>query len=68
MSAKLEVVLCIGESQTRFAAYDEIELVLKNGRVVKGTILPMNNTRSFYLSTKDCVEVIYPEDIARYVP
>lgn len=65
MSAKLEVMLCIGGA--RFKTYDEVELVMKNGRVLKGTILPINSTRSFYLSTKKCVEVIYPEDIKNCV-
>lgn len=66
MSARLEVVLFIGE--TRYEAYDEIELVMKSGRVLKGRIIPMNNTRYFYLDTKERVEVIYPADIERDVP
>lgn len=67
MGAILEISLCIGDTKTRFCTYDEVELILKNGRVVKGRILPMDNTRCFYLDTEQRVEVIYPEDIKDYV-
>lgn len=64
--AKMEITLNI--DGVRFGAYDEVELVLKKGRIVKGKILPISNLRSFYLDTPQRVEVIYADDIKGYIP
>ena len=64
--AKMEITLNI--DGVRFSAYDEVELVLKKGRIVKGKILPISNLRSFYLDTPQRVEVIYADDIKGYIP
>lgn len=67
MSAKLEISLYIGILQTRFDAYDEVKLKLKNGKTVKGTLLPMENTRYCHINTEKGVQTIYPEDIEDYI-
>ena len=67
MSAKLEISLYIGILQTRFDAYDEVKLKLKNGKIVKGTLLPMENIRYCHINTEKGVQTIYPEDIEDYI-
>lgn len=67
MSAKLEICLYVGLLQTRFDAFDEVELKLKNGSTVKGTLLPMESTRYFEVNTEKGVRVVYPEDVEDYV-
>lgn len=64
--AKMEITLNV--DGMRFGAYDEVELMLKKGRIVKGKILPISNLRSFYLDTPQRVEVIYADDIKGYIP
>lgn len=64
--AKMEITLNI--DGVRFGAYDDVELILKKGKIVKGKILPISNLRSFYLDTPQRVEVIYADDIKGFIP
>ena len=68
MSASLEISLYIGELKTRFDEFDEIELELKNGKIVKGIIQPFEDTDCFYLNTENGMYCIRPSDIKRYIP
>ena len=68
MSASLEISLYIGELKTRFDKFDEIELELKNGKIVKGIIQPFEDTDCFYLNTENGMCCIRPSDIKRYIP
>ena len=67
MSASLEISLCIGILQTRFDAFDDVKLKLKDGTIVEGTIEPFVSTEYFTLDTKEGRRLIYPEDIEDYV-
>lgn len=67
MSASLQVALCIGNLKKCFLAYDEVKLLLKDGTIVKGILLPMKNTRFVELNTDKGVRVIYPDDIEDYL-
>lgn len=63
MSAKLEICLCVGIFQKRFHEWNNVKIILKNGKKVEGTILPMGNTRCFEVNTEKGVVLVYPEDI-----
>ena len=67
MSAKLEISLYIGILQTRFDAFDDVTLKLKDGTIVKGTIEPIESTEYFTLDTKEGRRIIYPDDIEDYI-
>ena len=63
MSAKLEICLYVGFFKTRFDTWDDVKITLKDGRIVEGTILPMECTRYFEVNTEKGVVLVYPGDI-----
>ena len=63
MCAKLEICLYVGMLQTRFEVWDEVKITLKDGKIVEGTILPMESTRYFEVNTGKGVVLVYPGDI-----
>lgn len=67
MSASLETSLYIGITKTRFDLFDEVELKMKDGTTVQGTISGFDGTDRFYLETEQETLRIDPADIEDYI-
>lgn len=67
MGATIEKSLYIGILKTRFDAYDDVKLKLKDGTEVYGTITEFIEERSVTLDTKEGYKDINVDDIEDYI-
>lgn len=67
LGATIEKSLYIGILKTRFDAYDDVKLKLKDGTEVYGTITEFIEERSVTLDTKEGYKDINVDDIEDYI-